>query len=51
MIAKLRASIAALAAGVEDVVLVDGRDARALASLLEARSGDRTSVPGTRMVA
>ena len=51
MIAKLRASIAALAAGVEDVVLVDGRDAKALASILEARSGDRTSLPGTRMVA
>lgn len=51
MIAKLRASIAALAAGVEQVVLVDGRDAQTLASLLEAPSGDRTSLPGTRMVA
>jgi acetylglutamate kinase len=51
MIAKLRASMAALAGGVEEVVLVDGRDAPTLASLLEARSGDQTSLPGTRMVA
>ena len=51
MIAKLRASMAALAAGVEEVVLVDGRDAQTLASLLEAPPGDRRSVPGTRMVA
>ncbi|MBK5297112.1 MAG: acetylglutamate kinase [Vicinamibacteria bacterium] len=51
MIAKLKASIAALAAGVEEVVLVDGRDAQTLASLLEAPSGDRMSLPGTRMVA
>lgn len=51
MIAKLRASLAALAAGVEEVVLVDGRDAEALASLLEAPSGNLTSLPGTRMVA
>ena len=32
MIAKLRASMAALSAGVEEVVLVDGRDAQTLAS-------------------
>ena len=51
MIAKLRASMAALAAGVEEVVLVDGREAQTLASLLEAPPGDRRSVPGTRMVA
>lgn len=51
MIAKLRASIAALAAGVEEVVLMDGRDVSTLASLLEAPSGDRTAVPGTRVVA
>lgn len=51
MIAKLRASMAALAAGVEEVVLVDGRDAQALASVLEAPSGDHAVVPGTRMVA
>ena len=52
MIAKLRASMAALAAGVEEVVLVDGRDAQTLASLLEAPAWrPRRSVPGTRMVA
>ena len=51
MIAKLRASMAALAAGVEEVVLVDGREPQTLASLLEAPSGDKTSLPGTRMVA
>lgn len=51
MIAKLKASIAALGAGVEQVVLVDGRDARTLASLLESAAGDDTSLPGTRMVA
>ena len=51
MIAKLRASMAALAAGVEEVVLVDGRDAQTLASLLEARAGDQSLLPGTRMVA
>ena len=51
MIAKLRASMAALAAGVKEVVLVDGRDAQTLASLLGAPSGDVTSLPGTRMVA
>jgi acetylglutamate kinase len=51
MIAKLRAAAAALAAGVGDVVLVDGRDAATLASLLDAQAGDTSMVPGTRMVA
>lgn len=51
MIAKLKASMAALTAGVEQVVLVDGRDARTLASLLESAAGDDQSLPGTRMVA
>lgn len=51
MIAKLRASMAALAAGVEEVLLVDGREAQTLATVLEAPSGDTSSLPGTRMVA
>ena len=46
MIAKLRASMAALAAGVEEVVLVDGREPATLASLLEAPSGDQDVVAG-----
>ena len=51
MIAKLRAAIGALAAGVDDVMLVDGRDAGVLGPLLDARSDGNGSWPGTRMVA
>ena len=51
MIAKLRAAMAALAAGVEEVMLVDGRDAARLASLVERRPGSDVTLPGTRMVA
>lgn len=51
MIAKLRACIAALTAGVEEIVLVDGREASTLAALLETSSGGHTPLPGTRMVA
>lgn len=51
MIAKLRACEAALSAGVRQVVLVDGRDAATIASLLDAPHGDASSLPGTRMVA
>ena len=51
MIAKLRAAMWALAAGVEDVVLVDGRDASLLASLVDGRPGRDVTLPGTRMVA
>ncbi len=51
MIAKLRASMAALSAGVDEVLLVDGRDAGMLASLLDALPDDTMSLPGTRMVA
>ena len=51
MIAKLRAAMGALAAGVEEVVLVDGRDAGILASLVDARTGRGVTLPGTRMVA
>lgn len=51
MIAKLRACTAALAAGVGEVVLVDGREPATLASILDAPEGDTTPLPGTRMVA
>ncbi len=51
MIAKLRAAMAALTAGVEEVMLVDGRDAGLLASLVERRPGSDVTLPGTRMVA
>lgn len=51
MIAKLRAALDALAAGVDEVMLVDGREAAVLASLLDARRPDDESWPGTRMVA
>jgi acetylglutamate kinase len=51
MIAKLRACAAALAAGVDEVLLVDGREASTLASLLDAPVGGTTPLPGTRMVA
>jgi acetylglutamate kinase len=51
MVAKLRACVAALDAGVEEVLMVDGREASTLAALLEAPVGGRTSLPGTRMVA
>lgn len=51
MIAKLRAATAALAAGVEEVVLVDGREAATLAAVLEQPSGASDALPGTRMVA
>jgi acetylglutamate kinase len=51
MIAKLRAAVGALAAGVDDVVLVDGREAAVLAPLLDARGDGHGSWPGTRMVA
>jgi acetylglutamate kinase len=46
MIAKLRACEHALAAGVDDVVIVDGRDASALGAAAE----DGTPVTGTRLV-
>lgn len=49
MIAKLRACSDALAAGVDEVVLVDGREAGTLASLL--RADPAATLPGTRMVA
>jgi acetylglutamate kinase len=51
MVAKLRACAAALAGGVEEVVMVDGREASTLAALLDAPTGGRMSLPGTRMVA
>jgi acetylglutamate kinase len=51
MIAKLRAAMGALAAGVDEVTLVDGRDARVLASLVDARRVSDVALPGTRMVA
>lgn len=46
MIAKLRACDQALSAGVDDVVIVDGRDIAALASA----AGDGNPVAGTRLV-
>ena len=48
MIAKLRACRAALAAGVAEVVLVDGREPEALEAALSA---SRADLPATRMVA
>jgi acetylglutamate kinase len=51
MVAKLRACIAALDGGVEEVLLVDGREATTLAALLDAPAGSRVALPGTRMVA
>lgn len=48
MIAKLRACRAALAAGVTEVVLVDGREPHALEAVLHASKAD---LPATRMVA
>ena len=51
MIAKLRACCEALAAGVRDVVLVDGREANTIASLLSAATAGSDDLPATRMVA
>ena len=51
MIAKLRACTAALDGGVEEVLMVDGREPDGLAALLDAPTGGRTPLPGTRMVA
>ncbi len=47
MIAKLRAARDAIVAGVEDVVLVDGREADTVVRALEGWSGD---LPATRIV-
>jgi acetylglutamate kinase len=49
MVAKLRACREALAAGVSEIVLVDGREASALATALRAPGA--ASLPATRMVA
>jgi acetylglutamate kinase len=51
MIAKLRAAAAAIDGGVEEVLMVDGREPETLAALLYAPTGGRTPLPGTRMVA
>jgi acetylglutamate kinase len=51
MIAKLRACTAALDGGVEEVLMVDGREATTLATILDAPAGSRKPLPGTRMVA
>ena len=51
MISKLRACTAALDGGVEEVLMVDGREPDGLAALLDAPTGGRTPLPGTRMVA
>jgi acetylglutamate kinase len=51
MIAKLRAAAAAIDGGVEEVLMVDGREPETLAALLDAPTGGPTPLPGTRMVA
>jgi acetylglutamate kinase len=51
MVAKLRAGAAALDGGVDEVLMVDGREPDTLAALLDAPTGGRTPLPGTRMVA
>ena len=51
MVAKLRACTAALDGGVEEVLMVDGREATMLAALLDAPAGSTMTLPGTRMVA
>ena len=50
MIAKLRACRDALDAGVNEVVLVDGRDAATVAAVLDSREAAE-ALPATRMVA
>lgn len=51
MIAKLRACTAAIDGGVDEVLMVDGREPETLAALLDAPTGGQTPLPGTRMVA
>jgi acetylglutamate kinase len=51
MIAKLRACEDALANGASEVVLIDGRDVRALETMLIAAPGETPAVATTRMVA
>jgi acetylglutamate kinase len=51
MIAKLRACEGALANGASEVVLIDGRDARAVETMLIAAPGEVPAVATTRMVA
>jgi acetylglutamate kinase len=51
MIAKLRACEDALANGASEVVLIDGRDARAVETMLIAAPGEVPAVATTRMVA
>ena len=51
MIAKLRACCDAIASGVGEVFLVDGREAATVASLLSANTAGADALPGTRMVA
>jgi acetylglutamate kinase len=49
MVAKLTACDAAVRAGVKDVVIVDGRDARQLGRWLEGTAGDAAAANGTRV--
>jgi len=49
MVAKLTACQAAVKAGVKDVVIVDGRDTKALGAFLGRRAIDRTPFSGTRI--
>lgn len=48
MVAKLSACVAAVKAGVKDVAIVDGRDAKLLGQLLTP-SGSGAALPGTRV--
>jgi acetylglutamate kinase len=49
MVAKLTACEAAVRAGVKDVVIVDGRDARQLARWLDGAGRNAPTALGTRV--
>jgi acetylglutamate kinase len=49
MVAKLTACEAAVRAGVKDVVIVDGRDARQLARWLDGAGRNAPTASGTRV--